>query len=62
MTILLAARPIDFAIFGTLGALWFGGAVFIVLLFRWIARFERARAEEDAMPPTEQPGGPTCSQ
>lgn len=35
---LLAVRAIDLAIFGTLGALWVGGAVFIVVLYRWIAR------------------------
>lgn len=40
--VLLAVRAIDVAIFGTLGGLWIGGAVFIVLLYRWIARFERA--------------------
>jgi hypothetical protein len=35
---LLALRAIDVAIFGTLGALWVGGAVFIVVLYRWIVR------------------------
>ncbi len=39
---LLAVRAIDVAIFGTLGGLWVGGAIFIVVLYRWIARFERA--------------------
>lgn len=39
--VLLAVRAIDVAIFGTLGGLWIGGAVFIVVLYRWIARFER---------------------
>ncbi len=38
---LLAVRFIDVAIFGTLGALWIGGFVFIVVLYRWIMRFER---------------------
>jgi hypothetical protein len=38
---LLAVRLIDLAIFGSLGALWIGGATFIVLLYRWILRFER---------------------
>lgn len=40
---LLAVRAIDVAIFGTLGGLWLGGAVFIFVLYRWIARNERAR-------------------
>lgn len=39
---LLAVRAIDVAIFGTLGGLWVGGAIFILVLYRWIARFERA--------------------
>jgi hypothetical protein len=38
---LLAVRLIDLAIFGSLGALWIGGATFIVLLYRWILRLER---------------------
>jgi hypothetical protein len=37
---LLAVRLLDLAIFGSLGGLWIAGAVFIVLLYRWIARFE----------------------
>jgi hypothetical protein len=40
---LLAVRAIDIAIFGTLGGLWLGGALFIFVLYRWIARSERAR-------------------
>lgn len=40
--VLLAVRAIDVAIFGTLGGLWIGGAVFIVVLYRWILRYERA--------------------
>ena len=39
---LLAVRAIDLAIFGTLGALWLGGVAFIVLLYRWILRYERS--------------------
>lgn len=38
--IAFAARPIDVAIFGTLGLLWIFGALFIVALYRWIRRFE----------------------
>lgn len=38
---LLAVRLIDLAIFGSLGGLWIGGAIFIVVLYRWILRFER---------------------
>jgi hypothetical protein len=45
--VLLAVRAIDVAIFGTLGGLWIGGAVFIVLLYRWIARFERSGQPSD---------------
>lgn len=37
---LLAVRLIDLAIFGSLGGLWIGGALFIVVLYRWILRFE----------------------
>ncbi len=60
MTPLIAARPIDFAIFGTLGSLWLGGSVFIVLLYRWIFRFERQQREsragaQGAGPPAEAP-------
>jgi hypothetical protein len=45
---LLAVRPIDLAILGTLGALWAGGAVFIYLLYRWILRYERAQGSGDS--------------
>lgn len=51
---LLAVRLIDLAIFGSLGALWIGGATFIVLLYRWILRFERGNgptSEAGAMLP-----------
>jgi len=41
---LLAVRLIDLAIFGSLGALWIGGATFIVLLYRWILRRERGES------------------
>lgn len=49
---LLAVRLIDLAIFGSLGALWIGGATFIVLLYRWILRFERGDG------PTTEAGAP----
>ena len=39
--LLLGMRLIDLAIFGTLGSLWVGGAVFIFFLWRWVIRFER---------------------
>ena len=42
---LMAVRLIDVAIFFSLGGLWIFGAVFIVVLYRWIARFERATSE-----------------
>jgi hypothetical protein len=45
---LLAIRLIDLAIFGSLGALWIGGATFIVVLYRWILRFERGDGPSDA--------------
>ncbi len=45
--ILLAVRAIDVAIFGTLGGLWIGGAIFIVVLYRWIIRFERSNPPDD---------------
>ena len=49
---LLAVRLIDLAIFGSLGALWIGGATFIVLLFRWILQHERGEG------PTREAGVP----
>jgi hypothetical protein len=45
---LIAIRPIDLAIFGTLGALWVGGALFVYLLYRWILRYERAQGSGDS--------------
>jgi len=45
---LVAVRLIDLAIFGSLGALWIGGAVFIVVLYRWLFRFEREQEPTDA--------------
>jgi hypothetical protein len=44
---LLAVRLIDLAIFGTLGGLWIGGALFIVVLYRWILRFEASSEPND---------------
>lgn len=44
----IAVRPIDVAIFFSLGLLWIGGALFIVALYRWIGRYERE----------QEPGGP----
>ena len=49
---LLAVRLIDLAIFASLGALWIGGAIFIVLLFRWILQYERGEG------PTREAGVP----
>lgn len=46
---LLAVRLIDVAIFASLGGLWIGGAIFIVLLYRWILRFERGEDPTDAV-------------
>lgn len=42
-----AVRPIDLAIFFSLGTLWIFGATFIVLLYRWIIRFEKRGPAED---------------
>lgn len=53
---LLAARLIDLAIFGSLGALWIGGAIFIVLLYRWILGFERGEG------PTTEAGVPVLAE
>jgi hypothetical protein len=39
---LIAVRAIDVAIFGSLGALWGLGAVFIYLVWRWVIRYERS--------------------
>ena len=49
---LIAVRLIDLAIFASLGTLWIGGAIFIVVLYRWILRFERERdpIAPDAVP------------
>lgn len=54
---LLAVRLIDLAIFGSLGALWIGGATFIWLLYRWILRFERGDEPntEAGVPVLERP-------
>jgi hypothetical protein len=52
---LLAVRLIDLAIFGSLGALWIGGATFIWLLYRWILRFERGHG------PTTEAGMPALA-
>jgi hypothetical protein len=46
---LLAVRLIDLAIFASLGGLWIGGGVFIVLLYRWILRFERGDGPSNAV-------------
>ncbi len=46
--IAFAVRPIDVAIFATLGLLWIFGGLFIVVLYRWIRRFER---EQDSSGP-----------
>lgn len=47
----IAVRPIDLAIFATLGLLWIGGAMFIVALYRWIRRYEREQAQRPAVVP-----------
>jgi hypothetical protein len=52
---LLAVRLIDLAIFGSLGGLWLGGAAFIVVLYRWILRFERGDG------PTTEAGVPVLA-
>lgn len=50
--VLVAVRLIDLAIFASLGVLWIGGAVFIVVLYRWLFRFEREQdpTRPDAVP------------
>jgi hypothetical protein len=50
---LLAVRAIDLAIFGTMGSLWVGGAIFIYVLYRWIAKYERG--ENTSQPPMPRP-------
>ena len=50
---LLAVRAIDLAIFGTMGSLWVGGAIFIYVLYRWIAKYERD--ENTSQPPLPRP-------
>jgi hypothetical protein len=42
--LLLAVRPLDLAIFGTMGGLWIFGAAFIYFVWRWAARTEEERA------------------
>lgn len=39
----MVIRPIDLAIFGSLGALWVCGLGFIILLYRWIRNYERGQ-------------------
>ncbi|MCR9166063.1 MAG: hypothetical protein ACE37F_17510 [Nannocystaceae bacterium] len=43
--LLLAVRPLDLAIFGTMGCLWIFGAAFIYFVWRWAARTEAERAQ-----------------
>lgn len=60
---LLAVRLIDLAIFGSLGGLWIGGAIFIWVLYRWILRFERGDGPTDAAagaPARVQPEPAAC--
>ncbi len=38
---LLGVRLIDLAILASMGSLWVFGALFIVVLYRWILNFER---------------------
>lgn len=54
---LLAVRLIDLAIFGSLGGLWIGGAIFIVVLYRWILRFEAGEGPTrlEALPTRPEP-------
>lgn len=52
---LLAVRLIDLAIFGSLGGLWIGGAIFIVLLYRWILRFEASGEPPVGLPAEPAP-------
>lgn len=61
---LVAIRFIDVAIFGSLGTLWVGGFIFIVVLYRWLLRYEREQgpttpdavlAEETAAEPDPEP-------
>ncbi|NVB36260.1 hypothetical protein G6O69_00350 [Pseudenhygromyxa sp. WMMC2535] len=48
MALLALVRPIDLAIFGSLGGLWIFGATFIFVLYRWIFRFEKEQREAEA--------------
>ncbi len=40
---LVALRPLDVAIFGTMGGLWIFGAAFIYFVWRWVMRTEQER-------------------
>jgi hypothetical protein len=48
--ILIGTRLIDLAIFGTLGTLWVGGAIFIVTVWRWVIAFEREEGGTPSQP------------
>ena len=61
MALLLAVRPIDLAIFFTLGTLWVFGAGFIVVLYRWILRFEAETGDPDVLAPEPATPEPTIA-
>jgi len=42
--LLLGLRPLDVAIFGSMGCLWIFGATFTHLVWRWAHRTEQERA------------------
>ena len=58
--LLLALRPLDVAIFGSMGALWVFGAAFIYFVWRWAMRTEEERANQmmRAGDPPVQPAAP----
>jgi hypothetical protein len=53
---LVAVRPIDLAIFASLGGLWIMGALFVYWVWRWVIRYERStrRPEPLLHPPRQQ--------
>lgn len=52
-------RFVDVAIFLSMGGLWVLGATFIVLVWRWVIRYERANPDQLNNPPV--PTAPTMA-
>lgn len=52
---------VDVGIFFSMGALWVLGATFIVLVWRWVIRYERENPDKLNRPPVPRPAAPNTS-